>query len=103
MIESSSGGSGGGYDLVIDHGDSERQPILTHGSYAAAVEKMEANIPPLVCVLRFRYTGDGRNAFGDYETVRGIGLMEDGHINIDVGGMNYYNIYPDNSVERVEE
>lgn len=97
------GSGGGGYDLVIDHSDSERQPILTHGSYAAAVEKMEANIPPLVCVLRFRYTEDGRNSFGEYETVRSIGLLENGTISVDVGDMNYYNISPDNSVERVEE
>ena len=94
--------SSGGYDLVIDH-SNYNEPILTHGSYTAACEKIQANMPPMVCAFGFRYTEDGRNEFGDYKNIVGIGINTENRIWINVGDMNYYALSTDNTVEYIQQ
>lgn len=93
-----------GYDLVIDHSNYGNDgPVLTHGSYAVACEKMRANIPPMVCIFGFRYTGDGKNSFSEYKNIQGISINNDNRIYIDIGDMNYYALSADNTVEYIQE
>lgn len=96
--------AGGGYDLVINHGTDWDRPVVAYGSYEALTDKILNGIIPMVCIYRHCYFMDGQYAYGDFVQVKGIGIFDNGnYISIDIGDMNHYDLYKDNSVRYIED